>query len=280
CVEEALQGRARVLVVLGGRGPPLGEKTAWSEPRPGQLVEVARIQIDDAGRRWRWWLERDHVVAFRAPLELSPTIAHTDLDSRVRSHAEVAVEQRRGTYDRREKLGADATVQSGVAQQGACRDASPGSDYGGAAWLTAMEKEGEQGLQPHVAPGRHHVPGVRDAVDVEASETPRSGALLEDRTRPARTFGVEDQVAAAHRGEHGCQTPRRNHGYGADRRERDSQPHPRACAPARRIAKNSDHSNRRATHRQDPEGAHEPERRNENEPGHETSRDTADPVDC
>src|SRR5215510_7328346 len=47
----------------------------------------------------------------------------------------------------------------------------------------------------------------------------------------------------------------------------------------RRIAKNSDHSNRRATHRQDPEGAHEPERRNENEPGHETSRDTADRVD-
>src|SRR5262249_56143187 len=63
-VEEALHERARVLVVLSRQRPPLGEETARFEPRPRQLVEIARLQVDDAGRRWRWRLEGDDVVAF------------------------------------------------------------------------------------------------------------------------------------------------------------------------------------------------------------------------
>src|SRR5215831_11179210 len=109
-LEKALHERARVFVVLSRQWPPLSEEAGRPDPRPGQLVEVTRVQVDDAGRRRRRRLEGDHVVAFPAPQKLSPSVAQADLDPRVRSRAEVAVEQRGRAHDRREKLHADATL--------------------------------------------------------------------------------------------------------------------------------------------------------------------------
>src|SRR5262249_3703061 len=127
-VEKALHERARVFVVLSRQRPPWGEEAGGPEPRPGQLVEIPRVQVDDAGRRRRRRLEGDDVVAFRAPQKLSPSVAQADLDPRVRGRAEVAVEQRSRAHDRREKLHADATLQTWIAPQGAPRDAGPEPD--------------------------------------------------------------------------------------------------------------------------------------------------------
>src|SRR5262245_24308805 len=201
-VEKALHERTRVFVVLSRQRPPLGEETSRPEPGPGQLVELARIEVHDARRRRRRRLEGDDIVPFWTLPELAPSVAQTDLDPRVRSHPEIAVEQRCGAHDRREELRADATLQPRIAQQGARRDARPQPDDEGRAWLVAMDDEREQGLQAHVAPGWHQVARVRDALNVEAAETALSGLLLDDRNRPTRAFGVEDQPPTPRRDEH------------------------------------------------------------------------------
>ena len=142
-----------------------------------------------------------------------------------------------------------------------------------------MNDEGEQSLQAHVAPGRHQVAGVRDALNVESSEAPLAGQLLDDRHRPSRAFGVEDQSSTPRRDEHRREARRRNHDHGADRHERNAHRRPPTPSPGGGVAQDGEHSHGRGPHRQDAERVHEPQRRNQDEAGRETPGHTPDGVD-
>src|SRR5262244_686205 len=141
-VEKALHERARVFVVLSRQRPPLGEEAGRPEPRPRQLVEITRVQVDDAGRRWRRRLEGDDVVAFRALKKLSPSVAQADLDPRIRGRPKIALEQRCGAHHRGKKLRAHTALQPWIPQQGPGRDARPQSDDERRARLAAVNDEG------------------------------------------------------------------------------------------------------------------------------------------
>jgi hypothetical protein len=80
-VEEAAHKRARVLIVLGRKRPPLGEKAALLEPCASQRIEVARIEIDDSRGRRRRRLEGNEVVPLRIPQQLPTAIASPEFET-------------------------------------------------------------------------------------------------------------------------------------------------------------------------------------------------------
>ncbi len=160
-VEEAAHQRAGVVAVLGRQRQPLGDDAARLQAAGGQLVELARVEVDHAAGRRRWRLQRDEVVALRALQQFAPAVAQADVDALVVAGVEIAPEAGRGAHHGGHQFRHHTVFQARILEQRAGRDAGAEPDHQCRARRAVVDDQRQQRLEAHVAQRRHGIARVR-----------------------------------------------------------------------------------------------------------------------